>query len=160
MKLISSLRVADLEKHPVWQFTTDGDEDTAIGPVKRLPVSTLARKVVGTRLQLANGDCVWGVIGNLDTKNAEMHEHFLTLSIKRMSRWFHLARYHDVDYSDRNPQALARFLGLGVDEIFPITYDVRKYVKGNPATLTGRVLKEPRVRLTRAEIIAMAVPES
>ena len=83
----------------------------------------------------------------------------MTISIERKGRWFHLARYHDADYAERGPQALARFLGLAVDDIFPISYDVRRFVKGNTAGLKGSISKEPRVRLTRAQIIDMAVPE-
>ena len=64
--LISSLRVSDLEKYAVWRFA-NGDEtdDTAIRPVKRLPVSTLTGRFVGTRVRLASGDCLWGIVGNL-----------------------------------------------------------------------------------------------
>jgi hypothetical protein len=158
--LISSLRVSDLEKYAVWRFA-NGDEtdDTAIRPVKGLPVSTLTGRFVGTRVRLASGDCLWGIVGNLDARNAEMNEHFVTISIERKGRWFHLARYHDADYAERGPQALAGFLGLAVDDIFPISYDVRRFVKGNTAGLKGSISKEPRVRLTRAQIIAMAVPE-
>jgi len=82
----------------------------------------------------------------------------VTLSIERNGQWFDLARYHDIDYVDHGPDALARFLELPVDDVFPITYDVRKYVKGESSTLVGTVPKEPRVKLSRDEIIAMAVP--
>jgi len=61
---------------------------------------------------LASGDCLWGIVGNLDARNHEMNEHFVTISIERNGRWFHLARYHDADYAETGPQALARFLGL------------------------------------------------
>ena len=149
-KLVTSLRVSDLERHPVWEFVLEPNvDDTAVRPVERLPVATLMGKVVGTRVRLANGNHQWGTVCNLDTRNAELNEHFVTLSLEREGRWFHLARYHDFDYPDRGPEAVARFLGLSVDEIFPISYDVREYVEGKPVTLAGTILKEPRVRLTR-----------
>jgi hypothetical protein len=157
---VESLQVADLEMHPVWQFAlAERADDTAVRSVKRLPVSTLAGKIVGTRLRLANGEYQWGIVSNLDAKNPEMNEHFLVLSIERNGRWFHLARYFDSDYGVRGPQALARFLGFPADDVFPISYDVRKCVKGHPATLAGSILREPRVRLTRAQLIGMAVPK-
>jgi hypothetical protein len=84
-------------------------------------------------------------------------EHLLTLSIEHAGKWFDLARYHDPDYTTRSPEALARFLGLAVDEIFPISFDLRPYVEGDPAVLQGSVLREPRERLSRDEIIAMAL---
>lgn len=158
-KSILSLKIADLERHPVWEFgnTVKGD-DTDVQPVTRLPVSTLEGRIIGTRVLLANGQYVWATIGNLDSKNAQMNEHFVTLSFERKSEWFHLARYHDYDYRQRGPSAAARFLGLSVDDVFPVSYDVRKYAIGEANALTGMVLNEPRVRLTRVELIAMAVP--
>jgi hypothetical protein len=157
-KPILSLQISDLKKHPVWQFVTDDEgDDTAVRPVGRLPVTSLMGRVVGNRVRLANGDFVWALIGNLDTKNARNNEHFVTLSIERNGNWFGLARYHDFDYRSRGPKALARLLRLSVDDIFPISYDVRRYANGAPAALTGRVMKEPRTRLTREEIIALAV---
>jgi hypothetical protein len=75
----------------------------------------------------------------------------LALSIERGGEWFHLARYHDIRSAVEGPEALARFLGLDVDDVFPISVDVRRYVRGDPAALTATVLKEPRERLTREE---------
>jgi len=45
-----------------------------------------------------------------------------------------------------------------VDAVFPITYDLRRYSKGVPTILVGKILKEPRQRLTKAEWIKLAVP--
>jgi len=41
-----------------------------------------------------------------------------------------------------------------------IWYDLSNVVEGNHAALAGQILKEPRERLTRAEIIAMAAARS
>ena len=87
-----------------------------------------------------------------------MTEHFLTLSIERDARWFTLARYHDLDRTENGPHALARFLGLSIEEVFPISYDIRQYVNGEAAALSGYIHEEPRERLSRTEIIRMAVP--
>ena len=159
VKSISALQISDLEKFPVWQFTNDDKaDDTAVRPIELLPMAALVGKVIGTRTRLANGDTPWAILGNLDAKNAQMNEHFATLSVERNSHWFHLARYHDGDYLENGPDALARFLGLAVDDVFPISYDVREYVTGYPVALAGSILKEPRVRLTRDQIVAMAIP--
>lgn len=159
VKPVDSLRVADLQAHPVWQYTNrEGADETFVRPVKQVPVANATGKVVGTQVVLANGQRVWALIGNVDPMNAKLTEHFLTLSVERDGRWFTLARYHDFDYAERGPEALARFLGLSVDAVFPIAYDIRQYAKGEPASLNGHIRKEPRERLSRAEIIAMAVP--
>jgi hypothetical protein len=159
-KSVLSLQVSDLKNHPVWQFVTDDEEDeTAVRPVNRLPVSSLVRRIVGMPLRLAKGRSVWAIIGNLDTKNAQKNEHFVLLSLERKGKWFQLERYFDPKYREHGPAALARFLGLSVAEVFPISYDVRKYAKGEANTLTGTVPRKPRVRLTKAELVALAVSE-
>ena len=159
MKPIEALEVGDLQAHAVWQYAdVDGANETLVRPIKRLPVAHLAGRVVATRVQLANGACVWALLGNIDESNARLSGHFLTVSVVQDKRWFTLARYHDFDYSENGPDALAHFLGLPIDEVFPIAYDIREYVKGDNAALVGLVPKEPRERLARSEIIALAVP--
>jgi hypothetical protein len=49
-------------------------------------------------------------------------------------------------------------LGLKVEEVFPIAFDVRRYAIGDAAALIGKIPKEPRERLTKAQIIALAIP--
>jgi len=159
MKPIASLDVADLQAHAVWQYANvDEANETLVRPVRRLPVARLSGRVVGTEVRLANGAYVWALLGNIDENNARLSERFLTLSVLREGQWFALARYHDFDYTENGPNGLARFLGLPIDQVFPIAYDIRKYVDGDPAALAGVIPEEPRERLSRAELIALAVP--
>ncbi len=159
MKRIEDLNVPDLQAYAVWQYANiDEAGETLLRPVKRLPVKRLAGKVVGTRVRLANGIVLWGLLGNLDESNPRLTEHFLTLTIFHADRWFTLARYHDLDYGERGPEALARFICLDVDDVFPIAYDIRAVAKGDAKALAGTILKEPLERLSRAELIALAVP--
>jgi len=158
VKPVDSLQVADLQAHPVWQYTNrEGVDETFVRPVKRLPVDCLDNMVVGTQVILANGKRVWATICNVDSTDAKVNEHFLTLSIERNGRWFTLARYHDFDYTDRGPAALAQFLGLSVDQVFPIAYDIQQYAKGSVTALSRHVQKEPREQLSQDELMAMAV---
>ena len=158
-KSVESLRASDLEKFPVWRYTNrDLSNELSVRPLKRLPVSSLTGNIVGVRVKLANGQLRWALIGNVDETNARMTEHLLTLSLEQDGKWLSLARYHDFDYQNRGPDALARSLGLTVDQVFPIEYDLRPYASGDEAALNGIIPREPRERLTRAEIIAMAVP--
>ena len=153
MKPVESLKVTDLEVHPVWEYLNDHEiGDTMVRPVEKLPVGSLDNRLVGAKVRLANGLEVWGLIGNFDVAHPRATQHFLTLSIEFGGKWFHLARYFDFDFANRSPDALARLLGLGVDDVFPITVDVRRYVRGDPAALTVTVLKEPRERLTDEEL--------
>jgi hypothetical protein len=158
-KRVSSLTSADLQSHPVWQYISlEENDETFVRPLQVVPAANLTNKVVGTKVTLANGQRVWAIIGNVDPTSARFTQHFLTLSVERDGQWFTLARYHDFDYSERGPETLARFLDLSVDEVFPIAYDIRSFAKGDATALSGQITKEPRERLSRAEIIAMAVP--
>jgi len=157
-KTLESLGIPDLEKHPIWRYVNDdASGETAIRPVKRLPVRNLNGKVAGIQVRLANGDHVWGLIGNVDVFHPRLTEHFLTLSVLKNDRCFTLARYHDIDCRESGPHALASFLGMNIDDVFPISYDLSQITGGDPRALVGTIPKEPRERLTRAEIIALAV---
>lgn len=159
MKKVEELMEADLAAFPVWQFVNDDEKgETAVRPVKRTPVNKLDGRLVGIKVRLANDAEVWALIGNVDASNPRTTQHFLTLSIFRDGRCFTLARYHDVDAHERGPQALAAFLDLPIDKIFPISYNISRFSKGDPAALIGTIEKEPRERLTPDQIIALAVP--
>ena len=157
-KLFSLIGISDLERHPVWESILDDEADElSVFPVRLLPVADLEGRFVGTRMHLANGDLHWAMLFYLDANDSRKTEQFLCLRIERNGKWFDLARYWDVDYQRSGPEALADFLGLPLEEIFPIRYDVREYSMGDPAALAGEVPKEPRERLPADVIIKMAV---
>jgi hypothetical protein len=134
IKPVELLTVDDFEAHPVWEYLNDDEiGETMTRPVEKLPVETLENRLVGTQVRLANGLDVWGLLGNFDVKHPRATQHILTLSIERGGKWFYLARYHDFDFASQGPEALARFLGLDVDDVFPITVDVRE----DPAALAA-----------------------
>jgi len=158
-KRVEELQVSDLIANPVWQYVnSDILGETLVRPVKRIPVTSLTGKLVGTEVPLANGIFVWALVGNVDASNPRLTEHFLTVSFERDGKWFTLSRYHDFDYATQGPEALADFLKLDTNLMFPITYDISRYAKGVLSSLSGKILKEPREKLTRSEIIALAVP--
>jgi hypothetical protein len=158
-KRVETLTVSDIQAHPVWQYVNNDQlGETAVRPIKRIPVKNLLGRVVGTPVLLANGNARWALIGNIDTLNPRLTKHFLTISLEREGKWFTLARYHDADYSQRGPSALADFLGLDASQVFPLSYDISHYAEGDVSALVGKILREPDERLTRAEIIQMAVP--
>ena len=160
MKDVSDLTVTDFRQHSVWRFTgRDEPTETAVRPVKKLPVTSLVGALVGSEGRLASGQKVMMMLGNLDPTNPRLTEHFLTATIFRDDgASFHLARYHDIDADQHGPDALASFLQMKKEEIFPISWDVRRVVAGDPAALHGKIEASPRERLTRKQIIALAVP--
>lgn len=155
MKPVDSLELADLEAHPIWAFCTGDVCD--VHWVKKVPVRDLAGKLVATEVCLANGTKAWALIGNVQPGDARLTAHVLTLSVLKDNVWFRLARYHDYDYNERGPAALALFLGLSVDEVFPISYDITRYVLGDPGGLSGTIQKEPLEKLTESQLITMVV---
>lgn len=159
---LTGLRPEDLERHPVWQYVDDSEDaagDPMLRAVRKLPVRSLAGRVVGAEVVLRNSDRVWALLGNIDPVNEPLTRHFLTLSMFRNDDWFTLARYHDVDYRRRGPTALAAFLDLPVERVFPIRYDVRRSVVGLEEALAGVIRAEPVDPLTREQVIALAVPK-
>jgi hypothetical protein len=155
---IEALRVEDFEVYPVWEYVNDDQlGETAVLPVEGLPVDSLAGKVIGTKLRMANGDWLWALVGNVDERNQALNEQFLTISVEREGHWFPLARYHDSDYNKRGPLALAEFLSLNLEQVFPISYDLRPYVRGEPSILASEIPKEPSTKLTGDQLIAMAL---
>jgi hypothetical protein len=158
---VDRLTKEDFAESPVWRFTgSDTPGETHVEPVKRLPVRSLAACVVGVPIRLADGTVLTGMIGNFDPANPRLTEHFLTLSVFRPDgSLFHMARYHDYGAADRGSAGLAEFLGLPLVAVFPISYDLSGIVIGSPDLLRGTITAEPRERLTRAQIIALAVPK-
>ena len=156
---IESITTDEIRETPLWRFVSKPRSDeTELVPVQKRRCKNLNGCLVGTQVALADGSLVWSFLGNIDTSNPRLTEHFLTISIEFNGKWFHLARYHDFDFADRSPAKLAAFLGKDIDSVFPIRYDIQAFAEGETAALTGIIDKEPHERLTRAEIMAMAVP--
>jgi hypothetical protein len=153
------LTAQDFAKFPVWRFTSDDTPDeTYVSPVRKLPVKRVDGCIIGCKVHLANGTALQGVVANLNLTDPRCNEHFLALSVfGEDGDRFRLARYHDVDFARRGPDALAAFLRLPISAVFPITYDVSDVVSGRHAVLRGVINAEPNERLTRKEIISLAL---
>src|SRR6185369_15325393 len=101
---------------------------------------------------------LFGILGNIDLFDPVSTEHFLTVAVFRPSgESFDLARYHDVDYSRRNATALAAFLAVPVEEIFPMCYDITDVAVGHPDCVRRSIPATPSSRLSKKELIAMAL---
>jgi hypothetical protein len=155
MKPVEKLTISDLSVNPVWEYVTAGE--TVVTPVDDLPVDSLQARVVGTRIQLANGSRLWAIVSGISLKNPRSTRHFLTLSVENHGAWFHLARYHDVDYDQRGPKQLAKFLGLPVSSVFPIEYDLSGLVSADIVLVKGTIPLVPQERLSEDELIQIAL---
>jgi hypothetical protein len=154
MKEVDEVTVDDLIKYPVWEHV--GCE-TTVRPVIPLPVDSLQNRAVGTQVKLANGSRLWAVLSNISLRNPRHTSQFLALSIEKDGKWFHLPRYFDVEYDRMGPKQLAEFLGLPIDSVFPIEYDLSGIVKADTGITKGYIPLEPEERLSEDELMNMAV---
>jgi hypothetical protein len=159
-KDVTEIVPEDFAVSPVWEFTNEdtAETDTMVRPVLDLPVVNLDFRIVGTRVCLANGQVFWAMLDGIDPESAFRTRHFLSIALYR-GRWFHLARYHDAGLEQFGPPALARFLGLSVEDIFPIAYDIRTLCIGDSNALHGTIESDPVEKLRDDELIRMAVPK-
>jgi hypothetical protein len=157
-KPAEDLTPEDFAIYPVWEFINDDElGETVMQPVRNKRVAHLNGRLVGTQVCLANGRSVWAMIGNVNAAHAQSTQHFLTLSVWHKKKWFHLARYFDVDYAKRGPKALAKALSLPVESVFPIHYDLTSLSRGEVSVLRGTIEKVPKEQLSRMEIMRLAI---
>jgi hypothetical protein len=100
---------------------------------------------------------MWAAIQNIDPKSAMKTRHLLSLLLYSNGEWIFLARYHDPGQEGYGPAALAHKLGLKVDDVFPISYDVSNCCVGDPAALSGVVEADPKDKLSEDEIFQLIV---
>lgn len=156
-KPVDKLTISDLNRFPVWEFDLaneglPGRDETWVKPVKDLPVTDLSNRVIGTLTQLASGRSVFCLFDNIELQNQQMTEQFIGLTIiKENGDRFFLSRYFDSNYDTHGPDALALFLEMPVDDVFPITYDISELVIGIEKVTKGIIQKENPEKLTDDE---------
>lgn len=159
VKPVTALTVADVVAAPVWQFMNlDSRGELLVRAVEELPVKHLDGCVLGASVLLANGETKTALLGNINATDAFKTKHFLTVALEDGNGWFHLARYHDADRDQHGPGWLAAALGLRVEDVFPLEYDVRHLCSGLEDALAGVIEAEPRELLSRSQLITLAVP--
>lgn len=156
--LAEKLTEALLREYPVWEFCNDDKAgETLMRPVSEIPISSTHSRLIGCELRLADGSPLFGFLGNLSLEKADQNQHFLTLSVFVRGSIEHLARYHDHDVAEHGPAWLAKILRKKETEVFPIFYDVSAIAKGDQDCVRGFISREPKQKLSRSEIIQLAV---
>jgi len=143
MKDVQDLVPEDFRLFPVWEFAIDMEDllesETVARPVLDLPLNDMGNRILGTQVRLANGARIWVKMGNLRLNEPAENERDLGISLFINGGWFHLARPTDSDQETHGPAALASAIGLRVDEIFPISYDVSASCVGDPRVIRGAI---------------------
>ena len=148
-KPVDKLTTEDIQAHAVWEFCleeAEGQDETWVCPVQERPIATLVNRFVAVPLRLANGDTVWGTLGSIDEWHARRTRVFIDLAVYVHGDRFHMARYYDFNRGSHGPEGLAAFLGLAMDDVFPIAYDLTALVLGDAEALQGSIPREPLER--------------
>ena len=155
-----TLRPADLESTPVWEFTNQealGDDELTLRPVRRLPVTDLENRLVGVQLRLADGSVHWGLLSNISLDAPDVTPHFLTVSVWCGDRWFPLARYHDGARDEFGLAQLAETLEKRCQQCSRSPMTSARSRRSMSVRWCGVIDAEPSARLSRTELIALAV---
>lgn len=138
---VESLTPADAMQHHVWRFVPDEMlsetiDETFVVPESE-PVDSLDSKVILTEVALANGNMFPAMINNVFANDRKKTQIFIDISLFYMGIWFDIPRVIDSDYSNEAVVKIADALGIEVDDMFPIHYDLRQYVIGEGEGLFG-----------------------
>jgi hypothetical protein len=159
-KSISDITISDIKKYPVWEYISDEanyPDESWIKPVKKYPVETLENRIIGLQVTIANGQKLWAIIENIDFSNDEITKHCISLDLFYNDDWIPLARYYDINYNKYGPQQLADTIGLPIDEVFPIRYELPTSVCKVNHYNNGIIKKTPDVILSNDMIIDMII---
>jgi len=162
MKAFSDITPEDLLSQPVWEFANDVElstsDETFLRPHDDLPIHDFGNRIVGTIATFANGDRVPIILQNVDLQSPYRTEHFVTITLfNPAGKAFPLARYHDIAHDTHGPDKLAEFMGLSLNDIFPIAYDISEVAVGDHDCVRREVPVAPRRLLSRSEIIELAI---
>jgi hypothetical protein len=139
VKNMEKLTPEDFSAYPVWEFALELEEigDLAMRPVPDLPVNDLGNRTVGTQVSLANGSRLWAGLGNIFLDNPRRTKQTLVASFYIGGEWVPLSR--EMNAEMYGPDALARRLGLRVEDVFPVTYDVSACCIGDRDATQGSI---------------------
>lgn len=158
-KLVHELNTRDFLDSPVWRYSDDEFGELVVEPIGSYPVQTLENSVVGVRATFANGLKLWVLFANFDLNDVKKNRHFLSVTFfDDEEQIYTFPRYFDVGFDSAIQTELSDILQMGVEDIFPISYDLTSIASGDPSILLGSFRLVPETeRLTETELIELAV---
>ncbi len=154
---LPELNISDIEFSSCWRFTNSFEDELEIEAIPDCSYDDLSGLIIGTQIKLADGSTVWALLQNISRAGQEVNDHFLTVTINQNGEWFTLARYHDINRQIFGPNSLALFLGRTIQDIFPMTYDLRDILNADTEKLIGTIHEQPANRLSRQELISLSL---
>ncbi len=106
---------------------------------------------------LANGNCIWTILSNVNLDIPDYNVHMLSVRLDCSGKWFDLGRYFDSDYEDRTPNHFSDLIGLSLDAILPISYDLSPFAIGNKDSLLGEIPVKVKTQLPLSELMKFIV---
>jgi hypothetical protein len=158
------LTASDWEKHPVWSFdlaneTLPGRDETWMIPVRDLPVVSLDNCGCLANVTLAYGRNLMATLWSIDLRDATATKQFIQISLWLDGRWWPLSeRLFPTErgtIETHLPADLASKLGLALDAVFPIAYDISEFAHGPAEIIRGTISAEPRAKLTKDQRLAL-----
>ena len=99
------------------------------------------------------------MLWSVDLTSLQRNEQFITIAFWLNGSWWHLSkrpfRAPDGSIETHLPADLATKLGLDLDDVFPIAYDISAFAYGLPEVTRGKILTEPREKLTKSQRMAL-----
>jgi hypothetical protein len=141
-----------MSAYPVWYMDRRGG--FSVESVTHRPVTDLACRIACVQVRLTNGFLIWANLANIDLEDRRRTDAFLSLSAYHRGKWFTLARHFDFEFATNGPDAFASFLGLPVEAVFPIVWDISAFCRG--AVVSGTIASEPAERLSFEEAARLA----
>jgi hypothetical protein len=142
MKAVTEISTTDLAEHPIWEYCDSTNEDGyALVPLTDLPVDSLDQRIVGTRVTLGNGTMLWAVLSGGDLSLPTFVEEDSGLILYVDDERVSLGSAWERELPGYGAGDLCRKLGLTMEEVFPITFDVSHLVTGDRPALRGQFTK-------------------
>ena len=152
-KDVGGLTPRDFAKFPVGEYVLATEwipwrDETWVKPVTHLPVDSLANRLVGTTLSLANRQRFFGVLSNISVRHVRATRQFIGVEIFHERKSYALQRAQSPMIPYLNAAGLADALGLRIEQVFPISYDLSGIAVGDAEIIKGSIEAEIPEELT------------
>ena len=146
----------------LWEYVPSKDGRLWVKPIKTNKTKKFSGRIAGCEVTLADGTGNSAFIEGIDIETPEFsrHNRELILWIPKLG-WFRLAQYFDSNEikAIRGDEVLCDALGKSLDEVFPISFDLRDRSSIDSHCLTGTFEHNPSWGLSGAEVMQILVDE-
>lgn len=128
------------ETETVWQHLHWPDERGHLEQCSA-PVEHLYGRYFVSQLRTPREESLWTVFFRLDEQDSPSGSAILHYAIYNKKSWL-LSNIYQSPESDSSPKKLSRFTGIAINDLYPLSYNIRGLVsKGVPAALCSGQIK-------------------